>query len=94
VCASRPPRSKPLEPARHLRRIEVEVSLATRAASCRVAAGSAPATNAPASQPIAIAVSGHDLWIADYHGALLHFKLPTPSERWQLMTSVSPHAPL
>ncbi|MBV9807018.1 MAG: hypothetical protein JO286_07545 [Solirubrobacterales bacterium] len=27
------------------------------------------------SQPIAITVSGHDLWIADYHGGLLHFKL-------------------
>lgn len=26
-------------------------------------------------QPIAIAVSGDDLWIADYHGGLLHFKL-------------------
>ena len=31
-----------------------------------------------ASQPIAIAVSGHDLWIADYHGGLLHFKLTHP----------------
>jgi hypothetical protein len=26
-------------------------------------------------QPIAIAVSGHDLWIADYQRGLLHFKL-------------------
>jgi hypothetical protein len=30
------------------------------------------------SQPIAIAVSGGDLWIADYHGGLLHFKLTHP----------------
>lgn len=28
-----------------------------------------------ASEPVGIAVSGHDLWIADYHGGLLHFKL-------------------
>lgn len=26
-------------------------------------------------QPIAVAVSGHDLWIADFDGRLLHFKL-------------------
>jgi DNA-binding beta-propeller fold protein YncE len=30
------------------------------------------------SLPVAIAVSGHDLWIADYHGGLLHFKLTHP----------------
>jgi outer membrane protein assembly factor BamB len=30
------------------------------------------------SLPVAIAVSGHDLWIADYRGALLHFKLTHP----------------
>jgi hypothetical protein len=30
------------------------------------------------SQPIALAVSGRDLWIADYHGGLLHFKLTDP----------------
>ncbi len=29
----------------------------------------------PATQPVAIAVSGQDLWIADYQGRLLHFKL-------------------
>lgn len=32
-------------------------------------------THLQTPEPIAIAVSGHDLWIADYHGGLLHFKL-------------------
>lgn len=32
-------------------------------------------THLRTSQPIAIAVSGHNLWIADCRGALLHFKL-------------------
>jgi len=32
-------------------------------------------THLQTAQPIAIAVSGHDVWIADYHGGLLHFKL-------------------
>jgi hypothetical protein len=30
------------------------------------------------SEPVGIAVSGHNLWIADYHGELLHFKLTGP----------------
>ncbi len=32
-------------------------------------------TQLQAPQPVAIVVSGHDLWIADYQGGLLHFKL-------------------
>jgi hypothetical protein len=28
-----------------------------------------------APQPVATAVSGHDLWIADYQRGLFHFKL-------------------
>ena len=32
-------------------------------------------TSVQASQPVALAVSGHDLWVADYLGELLHFKL-------------------
>lgn len=26
-------------------------------------------------EPVAIAVSGHDLWVADYESGMLHFKL-------------------
>ncbi len=32
-------------------------------------------TQLQAPQPVALAVSGHDLWIADYQRGLLHFKL-------------------
>lgn len=32
-------------------------------------------SNLDTPQPVAIAVSGHDLWIADYQHGLLHFKL-------------------
>lgn len=34
-----------------------------------------PPTRLQISQPVGIAVSGHDLWIADYQRGLLHFKL-------------------
>lgn len=34
-----------------------------------------PPSHLQTPQPVAIAVSGHDLWIADYQRGLLHFKL-------------------
>jgi hypothetical protein len=34
-----------------------------------------PPTHLQTPEPVASAVSGHDLWIADYQRGLLHFKL-------------------